>query len=68
MKLSSAIRRYVEWKRFCGRSFVTEEQVLRGFLRFAGDVELSEVTKKQVFLYFEAREYESRHGRASTER
>ena len=52
MKLSRAIRRYVEWKRFCGRSFVTEEQVLTGFLRFAGDVKLSEVTKRHVFLYF----------------
>jgi integrase/recombinase XerD len=51
MKLSRAIRRYVEWKRFCGRSFVTGEQVLLGLRRFAGDVELSEITRKQVFLY-----------------
>lgn len=51
MKLSGAIRRYVEWKRFCGRSFIAGEQVLRGFLGFTGDIDLSEVTKKQVFLY-----------------
>ena len=51
MKLSRAIRQYVEWKRFCGRSFASGDQVLRGFLGFAGDIDLSQVTKKQVFLY-----------------
>lgn len=55
MKLSKAIRRYVEWKRFCGRSFVTGEQVLTDFLVFVGDLDVSELTKGHTSRYLRRR-------------
>jgi len=51
MKLSEAIRRYVEWKRFCGRPFETGEKTLLSFLRFTGDIELADLSKRQICSY-----------------
>jgi len=51
MKLSEAIHRYVEWKRFCGRPFETGEKTLLGFLRFVGDIELADLSKRHICSY-----------------
>jgi integrase/recombinase XerD len=53
MKLKTAIRQFVEWKHFCGRSFVSGEQILTMFLRSVGNMELNEISKRNSleFLY-----------------
>lgn len=48
MKLSIGIRRYVEWKRFCGHEFASGEKTLLSFLRFIGDVELADIRKGHI--------------------
>lgn len=54
MKLSQAIHHYVEWKRFCGRSFVNGEQILQGFLKFVGDINLADVTMRHISTYLKS--------------
>jgi integrase/recombinase XerD len=54
VKLSTAIARYVEWKRGQGLQFVHGEQILRAFIRSTGDRPLAEVTVRHVSSYLDA--------------
>ena len=56
MKLSNAIHRYVEWKRFCGLEFASGQKTLLSFLRFTGDIELSDIRKGHVFSFVRTHE------------
>jgi integrase/recombinase XerD len=53
VKLSTAIARYVEWKRAQGLQFVHGEQILRAFIRSTGDRPLPEVTVRHVSSYLD---------------
>ena len=51
MRLSTAIHRYVEWKRFCGRTFGSGEQILLHYLKAVGDLSLSDLTRGHISSY-----------------
>jgi len=48
MRLSTAILKYVQWKRFCGRTFYSGEKILLDFLKHIGDISLTRLTKQHV--------------------
>ncbi len=48
MRLSTAIRKYVQWRRFCGRTFYSGEKILFEFLKHVGDISLTRLTKQHV--------------------
>jgi site-specific recombinase XerD len=48
MRLSTAIRKYVQWKRYSGRTFYSGEKALIDFLKHVGNVSLARLTKQHV--------------------
>jgi len=46
MRLKTAIRQFVEWKHFCGRSFVSGEQALMMFFKSVGNIELDDISRR----------------------
>jgi len=63
MKLKIAIRQFVEWKHFCGRSYIAGEQILMMFFRSVGNLELDDISNHNTLVFMHGS-----HRRAETYR